>query len=189
MKWSKVKRGTAFAVAAALLCASGCGPAMKEWSPERKRVGYGMAYRKTAPEPVYNRLRWVHLPEVLPARATGEATAPMILPVVHLDLKNATLEEASRILASTARFNSYCSSSIADRKISLNKLGTLPELAAAIEATAGITVQVDFESSTVRFLPKLAPQPEFTAPLAEQEGLVTSKVLGNEVRHEHQSDN
>src|SRR5690606_1426600 len=122
------------------------------------KLAYSVSYRQTAPQPVYNRLRWVHPPEVLPARATHESTAPTIFPVFHVDLRNSTLEEAARVLAATARYESYCSSAIANRKISFNRLGTLNELAAALAASAGITVQVDHDMKTVRFLSKLIPQ-------------------------------
>jgi hypothetical protein len=177
-------------IAAIGLTLSACGPTVKEWSPDRQKVGYAQAYRQLPPQPVYNRLRWVYAPEVLPARETSsESSAPTIMPVFHLDLKNATLEEAARTLAATTRFSSYCSSTIADRKISINRLGTVDELAGEIAGAAGITVQIDRQSQTVRFLPKLAPQPEFTTEESSQK-VSDSQVLRNEVTsNEHQSVN
>ncbi len=163
------------------------GVATKDWSPDRPKTAYSVAYRKTAPPPVYNRLRWVHLPETMPERETAESTAPSIFPVFHLDLKNASLEEASQALAASARYDSYCASDLAHRKISLNRLGTLDELAQEIASSSGITVQVDHDMKTVRFLPKLAPQPEF-AP----EGLAGGTETGSTkevTEHEHKSDN
>lgn len=178
------------ALATGLLLSSGCGPSLKEWSPERTQVGFAPVYHQVPPQPVYNRLRWVNPPSVLPARQeVASNSTPLIIPVFHLDLKNATMEEAAQVLGATARFDSYCSSSIADRKISINRLGTIDELAEEIENSAGITVQVDRESQTVRFLPKLAPQPEFLGE-TQSDSMTTSKVLNNEVNaNEHQSDN
>lgn len=167
---------------------SACGPALKDWAPERDKKAHAIAYRQTAPQPVYSRLRWVHLPETMPAREIPESEAPTIFPVFHLDLKNASLEEAARALAATTRYSSYCSSSLVDRKISMNRLGTLDELAHEIAATTGISVQVDHSMKTVRFLPKLIvqPEPQFADELTEN----LSEGLNSEVsEHEHQSDN
>jgi hypothetical protein len=78
-----------------------------------------------------------------------------------MNLKNATLEEASRSLAATAQYASYCSSLIAKQKISFNQLGTLDELAEAISRQAGIRVVVDHEGQAIRFLPQEAETPRF----------------------------
>lgn len=165
-------------LAAGLLAGVGCSSSdSPEWKPDRERTGYIPAYRKHAPQPVYNRLTWVRPPSVMPARNVTSA-APEILPVFHLDLKNASMDEAAQILAATARFSSYCSSTIADRKITINRLGTIDELAEEISSAAGITVQVDRESQTVRFLPKLAPQPEFFE--TKPEALTTGAIFGKE---------
>lgn len=158
-----LKIATVVTLATLAVGLGGCGGEVKQWAPEREQKAYAMAYRQVAPQPVYNRLRWVQLPEVLPERDTADTSAPTIFPVFHLDLKNASLDEASRTLAATARYDSFCSSSIAGKKISLNRLGTVDELANEIAESAGITVQVDHSMKTVRFLPKLAPQPEFPA--------------------------
>ena len=175
-------------MAACLLC-SCSGSDSPAWHPDRATKAYGMAYRQLPPQPVYNRLRWVQLPEVLPARNVAETSAPSIRPIYHLDMKDATLEEVSRTLAAIPRYSSYCSSRIATRKVTINRLGTFDELVGEISSSANITVQVDDEGKTVRFLPKLAVQPEF---FGGETGQVDSdkQVLNNKVgSDEHQSLN
>jgi len=186
---SAAKTMTIVSLLAAAVAGSGCGADLKEWAPERERVGIAPVYRQVPPQPVYNRLRWVHLPEVLPVSSLS-SSAPAILPVFHLVLKNATLEDAAHTLAAMTRFDSYCSSSLADRKITIDRLGTLDELAAEIAVAAGITVQIDRASETVRFLPKMAPVPEFWGAPENGQETPINEVLNNEVSlNEHQSIN
>ncbi|MBN8547978.1 MAG: hypothetical protein J0M12_01545 [Deltaproteobacteria bacterium] len=178
----------AMACFALSVCGAGCSSTTKEWKPDQEKKAFAPIYHQVPPQPVYNRLRYVNLPSTMPP-AEITTNAKEILPVFHLDLKNATMEEAARALAATARFDSYCSSLIAERRISINRLGTIDELADEIETSADITVQVDRENHTVRFLSKLAPQPEFLDS-ASTEVITESKVLNNEVSaNEHQSVN
>ncbi|MBX7144678.1 MAG: hypothetical protein K1X79_09530 [Oligoflexia bacterium] len=163
-----------------------------EWKPDQKRHAYAVSLSQTAPEPVYNRLRWVHAPDVMPARDLADSGAGVIFPVVHLDLKAVSLDEAAKALASTSHYSSFCASSIAGRKLTISKLGTIDELAVAIGKSADIRVQVDHEGRAVRFLPKPAPEPAFygtapgasaAAPASQGLALVEKEVTP----HEHQS--
>ena len=135
---------------------SACGPTAKKWEQEKQIHVYGVAFRQLPPEPVYNRLRWVHLPEILPSRELPEADSPQIYPVFHLQLKNGNLEETAIILAATARYSSYCASSIARQKVNINLLGTIDELGSEIARRSGIHVVVDHVNKQVRFLAKSA---------------------------------
>ncbi|MDZ4787221.1 MAG: hypothetical protein SGJ02_14200 [bacterium] len=122
------------------------------------------AKRQLAPEPVYNRLRWVHLPEVLPEKRTGSKAASssirinksntMIFPVIHFELKNGTLAEASQMLGASARYKSSCDASIAEKHITLVALGTIHELANKISDLGGIEVIIDHAGREVRFVPR-----------------------------------
>ncbi len=185
-------------LAAMVLFMTGCsGPKQKEWKPEKERRAHAVAYRQLAPEPVYNRLRWVHAPDNLPARSVdpssdSDSAAPVIFPITHLDLKSATLEEAGRALASSARYTSFCSSSISGRRVTLSKLGTIDELAAALAQTADVRVQIDHEGKAVRILPKPLPQPAFFGPdgKSTSEPVVEQTVTSDKViEHEHKSPN
>ena len=122
------------------------------------------SYRSAAPEPVYARTRWVHPPEVLPPRSGGSTessyiTGPSLRPVYELTLKNASLEQTCKVLASMARYSSYTSPSLASQKFSIQNLGTIDELARIIEEKAGIKVVVDHENKEVRFLVRTALEP------------------------------
>lgn len=155
--------------AGAVVCALfvlGCYPGQKAYDPHAgKRSVFLASVRQTAPEPVYNRLRWVHPPESLPDRdvrgAEAEAfqSAPPIRPVYHMTLKNASLLDASRVLAATARYEAFCAPSISEQKISIDNLGTIDELGSRISSLADINVVVDHDGRTVRFL-----APEVTEP-------------------------
>ena len=167
---------------------SGCsGREQKQWKPETERRAFAVAPRQLAPEPVYNRLRWVHPPDVLPSREIAQNAAPVILPVIHLDLKNSTLDQAAAALASSSRYSSFCASSIANRRISISKLGTIDELANEIEAVAKIRVQVDHQGHALRFFPKPTTAPTIYATGAEPPA---ATVVGQEVlKNEYKSDN
>ena len=132
---------------------AGCGPSMKEWEPDKKKPEvFSISRTQLAPQPVYSRTRWVHPPSPLPPRDLPDSEAETIHPVFHLQLQDVTLEEAARVLAATSRYGSYCASTIADKKISVNSLGTTEELANIISKQAGIEVVVDHANRQVRFM-------------------------------------
>lgn len=135
-----------------VLALAACGPSIKEWEPHKENKIHAVSFRQSPPEPVYNRLRWVHLPEVLPDTPKVSAKAPLILPVVHLDLHNETLEDAALILAAPLGYTTYCSSIIAKQKISISRLGTVDELARDISQRKDIHVVIDHDNKEVRFL-------------------------------------
>ena len=114
--------------------------------------------KQFAPEPIYNRLRWVQLPTVIPptpkdiADSTPSSDAPLILPVIHLELYNSPLKEAAQLIADSSSYNSYCSSDIVDQKITINTLGTLNELLDEVAKTANIDTVVDHKTRTIRFM-------------------------------------
>ena len=121
-------------------------------NPNKERKFFGVAVRKLPPEPVYNRLMTAYLPEPLPARTLKRASYSRISPVFQFEMKDATLEETARVLASMARYTSYTSSVIANRKINLVSVGTIDEVASVISSKAGISVKVDHANKEVRFL-------------------------------------
>jgi hypothetical protein len=137
-------------VATSLICS--CGGSEKPYEPHQERKYFTFPARQLAPEPVYNRLTLVRPPDPLPDSDLQESDAPVIHPVIHLDIKDASLEQAARVLASAARYNAYCSSLIADRTITMSELGTIDELAKRISRKANIEVVVDHQNAEVRFL-------------------------------------
>jgi hypothetical protein len=147
------------------LCAAGCAKGVKPYEPQSKNVRtiYLPAHRTEGPEPVYARTRWVHPPEVLPARSesdqAGERDVAPIQPVFHLSMKNATLEDVGRSLAGMTRYSSYVSPSLAHLKFSFDNLGTVDELAGIIEEKALVKVVVDHENKEIRILMRSATEP------------------------------
>ena len=144
---------------AALALLSGCAAKMTVKEEKLPRV-YKISTRRLPPQPTYNRLRWVNL-ESLPSRDITTDAAPMLSPVIQFEARNTNLEEAAKMLAATAQYSSFCASTIATQKITLNRLGTIDELGEAISHQAGIKVVVDHEGRSVRFFPQQAENPKF----------------------------
>lgn len=131
----------------------------KEFEGGQKTEYYLPTLRQNAPEPVYSRTRWGHLPSVLPEREMPGTESRMaavggeaLRPVFHLQLKNSSLEETARVLAALSRYSSYTAPSIASKKLTIENLGTVDELAALISKKAEVQVLVDHENKEVRFL-------------------------------------
>lgn len=130
-------------------------------TPQPRTETYKVAFRQSPPQPVYNRLRWVRPPDVKPARGLPQAEAPRINPIFHLAIDNGTLEEVSLALAAMARYQSYCSSLVAEKRISIQSLGTLDELADEVATLSGVHVVVDHPSREIRFLAQNYNAPQF----------------------------
>jgi len=129
---------------------AGCGP-LPPSIP--KEPIYRSAIRQLPPKATYHRLRWAHLPDLKPLHVSAPRDeVPSVLPILNLDVKDVTLEEAGRVLAATTRYATYCTSSIAKRKISLNAVGTIDELAAQLGKQAQVHSYVDHDNREIRFL-------------------------------------
>jgi len=135
------------------VAAAGCGPTLKEYEPHKEARAYRVAISQLPADPVYSRLRWARPPSMLPVNPAEESPgqAPRITPVMHLEVKEMRLEDVARLLASSSRYGHYCASSIAEEKITLNRLGTIDELAREIELSARVRVVIDHEARQVSF--------------------------------------
>lgn len=168
---------------AALL--AGCSASVSPPEKKERRV-FSIAARQYAVDPVYGRVRKANAPDEIPD-AHAAKTGPPIMPVFHLELKNDTLESAGRALAATARYRSYCASAIAGRKITLERLGTIDELAVELQKAADIRVVVDHDTKEVRLLAK-SVEPKLLSD-AKAEGAAGSKEgLKSKVADEHRSN-
>lgn len=160
---------------------AGCGSDLKPYDPSGKndRKNFFFPVRQLAPDPVYNRIKVSYLPEVLPPRDVETSPdAPKVFPVIHLDLKNVTLETATQTIAATARYRSFCSGIVAKNKVTINTLGTIDELAAELSKKADVTVVVDHDNREIRLFQKEAVKPE----------LPSNEVLSGKVESdEHKS--
>ena len=119
----------------------------------KEKPTFTIATRQHAPEKPFSMTRWVRPPQVLPPRAAPvRASSSYISPVVHYKVKDISLKEAALVLAATTRYRSYCSSLIAEQRLTLDSLGTLDELAEEIETLTGIHVVIDHDNKEIRFL-------------------------------------
>jgi hypothetical protein len=143
------------------LILTGCGSSEPLEPPAKT---YRVSDRQLPPDPTYNRLRWVHLPETHPTRdlhPISHSSRPKLLPIVHFSIENKPLCEAAAMLAALGRYSSYCSSLVKDRTITLKALGTIIELAERIEAEHPVQVIIDHDHRQVRFLAKQGSQERF----------------------------
>jgi hypothetical protein len=131
---------------------TGCGPTIAEAKVDKTRKVYRIATRQHPPEPTYSRTRWVRPPDLKPDRDVTASSAPLLLPVIQLEVAETPLKEVAQILAATSRYRSYCAPSISQRTMSITSLGTIEELAHQIELEAGIRVVVDHSLQEIRFL-------------------------------------
>lgn len=144
--------------------------------PPAVKKDYRISQRQLAPEPVYNRLRWVQLPSVIPAAKRGKS--PLLLQVVSFNLENGTLEEAASMLAAATHYSTYCSSLIAKKTISFKGVGTVDNLAKEIANLAHISAVVDHNNREVRFTAQESPE-------VGQSRFSQDKVATYEYRSDH----
>ena len=143
-----------------LLC--GCAQTEAGHTPKAERETFLIASHQLPGDPVYNRVFMARPPEVMPKRG-DEKVVPdaSIIPVIHLDVQNSNLESVARTLADSMRYRSYTAASIANKKFSIDALGTIDELADTISNKAGVYVSVDHGNKELRVLPlktKASPQ-------------------------------
>ncbi|RME58976.1 MAG: hypothetical protein D6780_05850 [Candidatus Dadabacteria bacterium] len=130
--------------------------------PKVKPLVFQAAKRQLPPEPVYNRLRESYLPETVPERDKKfSLKRKRILPVIHLKLRRATPYEACLVLAATARYRPFCSAYIGRKRITIDALGTIDELAEKLAKKTDLIIEVDHKLREVRFLNKEVYQPVF----------------------------
>lgn len=137
-------------------CSSREGP---QWDTKKRPRTYKMATRQLPPQPVYGATRWVRPPEMTPDRRIESSKADLVVPILDFSVKDAPLSEAILVLGATARYRTYCSSIIADKKLTLTTIGTITEIATAIEKSADIKVALDHQNKEIRFLPKRDVEP------------------------------
>ncbi len=131
---------------------SACASNSAFYTEDEKPEIYNVATRQLAPEPIYHPVRWVRPPQMMPKRGIATNRAPLILPIIHFNVKDTTIEQAALVLAGSARYKSFVASSIAEKTISLEMLGNIQEIADEISIREGIKVRVDHISKSVRFL-------------------------------------
>ena len=136
-----------------LISLSGCSIfSSQEKAPEKKAEIYGVSFRQLPPEPIYNRVRLVYLPDIKPALTKPDSNGTVLDPLVKLSLKNNTLEQAAIALASFGNYQPYTASSIAKQKVSLEAYGTLEEIATKLASKSGTHIVIDHPNRQIRIL-------------------------------------
>ena len=134
------------ALAVSISSVIGCTPRYQ--GPE-----YLMSPRQSAPQPVYNRVTFARPPEVMPPRSLRFKNAPMMSPMIHLEVTDESMEATIKKLASLNHYRSYTAASIADKNISVDALGTVDEIADKISIEADVYISVDHANHEIRALP------------------------------------
>lgn len=118
---------------------------------------YPTAFRQNAPDPVYSRLTWSHLPEPIQKKADTES--PYIMPTVSFELPNSSLEETLQALAQTIGYRWSYPAELGTRRVSVKRVGTIDEILSEIGRQAGVETELDHEQRLVRaFDRNMAPR-------------------------------
>lgn len=137
----------------ALLLGTGCSSSAtgKETQNNLVRVEYyDVAYRQFAPEPVYSRLTWSHLPQ--PIRTKVRQSAPILMPSVSFELPRSNLQEAIEAVAQTIGYNWSYPKGIGGRPVAIRMTGTVEEVLEEIGRQTRIVTVLDHENRTLRIL-------------------------------------
>ena len=111
----------------------------------------------SAPEPVYGRVTWAHLPK--PIAPKTRHNSPYILPVISFELVDSNLAEAIEALSQSMGYDRHYPKSIAKRKVSIRMEGTLEEVLEEIARQAKVTARFEHERKLIRvFEDKMLPQ-------------------------------
>ena len=127
-------------------------------APKAAPETYKITNRQHAPEPVYSRVTWSHLPKPIMPKATNEA--PFVLPIVEFDMPQATLREAVEALAQAMGYRWHYPASVASRRIKIRMEGTVEEILKEIGNQAKVYGSFDHQQRLVtivddKMLPKL----------------------------------
>ena len=109
---------------------------------------YYPAYRQFAPEPVYSRLSWSHLPQ--PIHPKSKDNSPLLMPTLAIDLPRSTLGEAIQALAQTMGYTWTYPQDVAGRTIAIKMTGSVDEILGEIGRQARVLTVLDNESRMVR---------------------------------------
>lgn len=142
----------------------GCGSTPQPKPVKEEDRFYFFPTRQLAPQPVYGRIREVRPPEPLPLEERPAPAGPPLEPVIHLELKNATLGETAKVLGEAHRYSYYCSSLVARQRVTVNRLGTIDELAEHLAEVADVAVTVDHDLRELRVLRKEGDEQEAHLP-------------------------
>jgi len=131
---------------------------LKPYERPTERKDFFHPVRQLPPEPVYSRLKYVYLPDVIPEAPTAES-ANRIDPKIHFEVTNSTLERTAQALGETIHYKAFIAQEIAQQPYSCNLSGTVDEIAQNISRDSNIDVVVDHSQRELRFLPRTSVLP------------------------------
>lgn len=120
--------------------------------PVYKIEYYQPAYRQSPPEPVYNRMVWSHLPA--PIRPKARNDAPLLLPDVFVELKNATLDEAVEALAQTMGYRWEYPGVTSKSRINIHMEGDVETILGEIRKQSEVPLLMDHDRRMIRLADK-----------------------------------
>lgn len=112
---------------------------------------YTIANRQLPPQPVYNPVRWVALPDPIPERGISKSRT-RIEPIFEFSVDNASSKELCEIMATGLHYKGYCSNASTTDKIKLNTLGTMDEIFLKIKRDAKLNLQLDHQKKEIRVI-------------------------------------
>jgi hypothetical protein len=116
--------------------------------PMYRVVYYKPAFRQSPPEPVYSRLMWSHLPE--PSRPKSRDDAPLMLPEVFVELKDASLDEAVEAIAQTMGYRWEYPDVTSKNRITIHMEGNVEEVLDEVRKQAQVPLAFDHEKRMIR---------------------------------------
>ena len=138
---SKAKVSSTLVLSLLFVCACSKSTPPRWDEVARSKEFYNMPSRKYAPEPVYGRMTWSHLPE--PQVQKSQEDAPMLDPSFSFELPNSNLSEAIEALSQAIGYRWKYSQRLGYRKISINRVGTVSDILAEICSQAHVRAMLD----------------------------------------------
>lgn len=162
------------AVNALLLTLAFVGCSSSEPKPAKETyLAFEPVNRQFAPETAYGRIRFSHPPNPVTLGTRPAADRPVLNPVMHLQMKNVSLEAVVQELARSVRYSSYCVSTLAKQRVTIDAIGTFAELIERVREVSGADIVVDETIKSVRVFEARA---------------VTPRLYEGESEHEYQSN-
>lgn len=116
----------------------------------KEKIVFKVADTTHAMQPIYGTHRTVLPPYVNPSRDLPESDAKFYPRYRIKPQAGSTVEQATETLAATMGYRYYCSSLVAERKISLDKTGTIQQLIEELESKGHVRVVIDEELKDIR---------------------------------------
>ncbi len=113
---------------------------------------YPVSYRQLPPEPVYSRITLSHLPQ--PVGTKRAVSAPMLSPVLMVDLPHSDLREAVEALAQALGYRTEYPRGLLSRPVSIKMEGRIDQLIREVEKQAQVIIVLNHDERRVIVSPE-----------------------------------